>query len=135
MPSTRTAEPGSPLRQERWASSVAHTQGLKANLVARRCRVVADVATRELIWMVQACSNEVGGLPAMAEELAVIGPQARAPEGTKSLVGWLTEFCLNPETVGTDSFLSALRAYAHERAQRAAARAPESAPEQQGESP
>lgn len=121
MPGTRTAEPGSPLRQERWASSVAHTQGLKANLVARRCRVVADATTRELIWMIQARSNEAGGLPAMAGELATVAPQACGPKGAKSLVDWLTEFCLNPETLSTDSFLGALRAYALERAQCAAA--------------
>ncbi len=71
--------------------------------------------------MVQARSNEAGGLPALAVELARIAPQACGPKGTESLVGWLTEFCLNPETVGSPQFLSALRACANERAQCAAA--------------
>lgn len=69
MSSTRTARPGSPFRQERFASSRQFDQGLKANLVARRCELLDMRADREMIWWLQRESHTEGGLTALVREL------------------------------------------------------------------
>lgn len=115
MPQTRHAQPGAPLRQERWASSPAHDRGFKANLVARRCRVVDDANVRELIWFVQACSHERGGLSALAAELRAVHNYSRYTD-VETVVEWLTEFCLNPDETPWADFEAELRECAEIRA-------------------
>ena len=71
MSSTRYAEPGAPLSQERWASTPDPEiePGLKANLVAIRCRSLKDPRDRDLIWSLQKFSREPGGLGQVIAEL------------------------------------------------------------------
>lgn len=69
MSNTRTAKPGSPLRQERYCSSVEYEAALKANLVAKRCSVLTDASQRELVWWIQAQSHQPGGLKALAARI------------------------------------------------------------------
>ena len=80
MSSTRTAKPGAPLRQERFAS--AYASGLLANLVAKRCAQIEDAGTRATIWFLQWLSWQPGGLCAHF---------GAAREKT------LFELCLNPK--------------------------------------
>ncbi len=84
MSSTRHAEPGSPLRPERWASSPKYKEGmpLPGHLVAKRCAAVQmDAADKELIWFVQYRSWQ-DGLPALAAQLLAI---AGGRVGTRSM--------------------------------------------------
>jgi hypothetical protein len=60
MSSTRKAEPGSSLRQERYCSSEEYQRGLMANLVAKRCSILTDPEARAIIWMLQQLSHEPG---------------------------------------------------------------------------
>lgn len=69
MSSTRTAEEGSPFRQERYCSSPEFTRGLMANMVAKSARILPDPGDRDLIWWVQAKSLEDGGLRRLAAGL------------------------------------------------------------------
>ena len=69
MSSTRHAPAGSPLRQERWASSPEIECGLKAALVARRCSVLSAPRDRELIWSLHYFSRQPGGLDRVAAAL------------------------------------------------------------------
>ncbi|HOC57904.1 MAG TPA: AAA family ATPase [Verrucomicrobiota bacterium] len=82
MSRTRRAEPGKPLRQERWCSSEAYERGLLANVVARRCRVLKRPEDRELVYFLQKLSQEEGGLHKAAEDLAAMFPERF---GTKSM--------------------------------------------------
>lgn len=66
---TRRAKKDSPFRQERYASSVQYDRGLLANLVAQRCSLVPDYSERGLLWFLQACSHEEGGLEHVAADL------------------------------------------------------------------
>ncbi len=69
MSSTRTAEPGSKPRQERFMSSAEFEIGLMANLVSRRCSVLKSAKERELIYWVQSRSHEKGGLEKLSKDL------------------------------------------------------------------
>ncbi|MEO7299006.1 MAG: AAA family ATPase [Verrucomicrobiota bacterium] len=60
MSSTRTAEPGSKPRQERFMSSAEFQTGLMANIVAHRCSVEKSSKKRELIYRIQADSHKIG---------------------------------------------------------------------------
>lgn len=74
MSSTRRAAPGTPPRQERFASSPQFEKGLMGNLVARRCEVIADKKQGELIWFLQGLSHELG-LEKVAAELIAKYPE------------------------------------------------------------
>ena len=67
MSSTRYAETGTPLRQERFASSVP--RGLLANLVAMRCAEINPPADRAAVWFAQERSWERGGLETLARDM------------------------------------------------------------------
>jgi hypothetical protein len=67
MSSTRTARPGSPLRQERWSSSF--NKGLLANLVAKRCEQIEDAEGRAVVWFLQWLSWQPGGIAAHIGEI------------------------------------------------------------------
>jgi hypothetical protein len=69
MSSTRYAKPGSPLNQNRYASSGEFNPGLRANLVAMRCSVLESPEDRELIWMLQEISLRDDGLKGFAAEI------------------------------------------------------------------
>jgi hypothetical protein len=60
MSSTRKAKSGSPLRQERYASSSALRKGLLANLVAKRCEALSSAADRELVFFLAELSLRNG---------------------------------------------------------------------------
>ena len=83
MSTTRHAEPGKPLRQERYASSQEFNRGLMANLVARCAALLDRPEDRELIWTLQYFSHRDGGLEKLAAELL-----AKYPEriGTASML-------------------------------------------------
>jgi hypothetical protein len=66
---TRTAAPGGPLRQERFASSPRFERGLSANLVALCCSTIAEPSDRAPLWFVQYRSWMPGGLDKLAREL------------------------------------------------------------------
>lgn len=89
MSSTRHAKAGSPLRQERFLSSVEFDQGLKAYPVARRCELLADRKERELVWWLQFKSQQEGGIEAVTAELLRRNPEALTTPGMR-------RFGLNP---------------------------------------
>lgn len=60
MPSTRTAAEGTPLRQERWASSSKIPQGIRGNLVARRCQTLPSAEDRRIVFFLQEVSIRDG---------------------------------------------------------------------------
>ncbi|MCF7848943.1 MAG: TniB family NTP-binding protein [Kiritimatiellales bacterium] len=68
MSSTRKAEPGTHLRQERYASDPAFNEQLKASAVARKCSIMPDPSHRELCLFLQYASMQPGGLSAMAAD-------------------------------------------------------------------
>jgi hypothetical protein len=92
MSSTRYAKPGSPLKQNRYASSPEFGAGLLGNLVAKRCRVLESAEDRELIWALQYFSNREGGL---AQVAAGLREQFAARIGTKKM----REFGVKPEAI------------------------------------
>ena len=69
MSNTRRAEPGGPLRQERWASSEEFERGLRGNLVARRCSVMDNPDDRQLVYYLQSRSLGEGGIDKVAADL------------------------------------------------------------------
>lgn len=89
MSSTRHAKAGAPLRQERFLSSPEYEHALKAYPVARRCELLTDRKECELIWWLQARSQQDGGLKAVASELIQQNPQATSTPAMR-------RFGLNP---------------------------------------
>lgn len=83
MSNTRKAESGTPLRQERWASSEEFEPGLLGNLVARRCSTISNREDRQLVYALQKLSHLEGGLGKVATDLCT---QFRARIGTASMV-------------------------------------------------
>ena len=69
MSSTRTAKDDSVYHQSRYASAPEFERGLMANLVAKRCALLADKADIELIWFLQYLSHQDGGMEAVAKDL------------------------------------------------------------------
>lgn len=69
MSNTRSADAGTPLRQERFASSPELQRGLMANLVVKRTEALSDPEDRKLIWALQLFSHEEGGFEQVAREL------------------------------------------------------------------
>ena len=68
MSSTRIANAGTPLRQERYASDPAFNNYLKASAVARKCRLLPDPIHKELCLHLQYASMQQGGLSALVED-------------------------------------------------------------------
>ena len=75
MPSTRHAPEDGHLRQSRYASNDAFESGLLCNLVARRCKLVADPADRALLYFLQQLSHQEGGLDRVAAEFLAMFPE------------------------------------------------------------
>lgn len=69
MSSTRHAIPGTPLRQERWASNPQYDFALKANLVSKRCTLLESADEIDLIWFLQFVCMRDGGMVQIAESL------------------------------------------------------------------
>lgn len=61
--STRRAQVGKPLRQERFTSSNALRKGILGNLVARRVECLPDALDRDLVWWLQEQSIRRIGAP------------------------------------------------------------------------
>lgn len=93
MSSTRTAKPGTPLRQERFAS--AYRCGLLANLVAKRCARIEDASDRATIWFLQWLSWQPGGLAAHVKE--IFPAEALKLNPVRELEQELFETCLDGE--------------------------------------
>src|ERR1039457_2849415 len=105
MSSTRHAVAGSPLRQERFASSFGH--GLLANLVAKRCAEIDPPTDRAAIWFAQVESWKRGGLELVASEILqrnplpewraeMAGPRCSIhPNLERILTSQLEDLCLN----------------------------------------
>lgn len=68
MSSTRHAEHGSPLRQERYASDPAFNASLKASSVSKRCSLFVNPAHKELCLHIQYLSMQTGGLSAFVQD-------------------------------------------------------------------
>ena len=115
MSSTRYAKEGSPLRQERFASSFEH--GLLANLVAKRCAEIDPSADRAAIWFAQSESWESGGLDFLASEILRRCPLVewrkeevawQMPLGSygmiRALVANLERLCLDPRSALADTW-------------------------------
>ena len=81
MSRTRHAKPGSPLRQERYASSFE--KGLLANLVGKRAALLPCSESRMAIWFLQWRSWQSGALEKIANEI-------------KSSAKELNRLCLDP---------------------------------------
>lgn len=69
MSNTRRASEGSQFRQERFASAPEFERGLMANLVAKRCSLLARQEDRQLIWFLQLLSHQSGGLKKLSADL------------------------------------------------------------------
>jgi len=93
MSSTRTAKPGTPFRQEKFAS--ANQSGLLANLVAKRCLQIEDAAERAPIWFLEWLSWLPGGLAAHIPEIFPAGDLKLNP--VEDLERLLFETCLDGE--------------------------------------
>jgi hypothetical protein len=93
MSSTRHAKPGTPPRQERFASS--YQTGLLANLVAKRCAQFEDADECAPIWFLQWLSWQRGGLAAHVTEMfpARYFESNPAEDAEKELF----ETCLHPD--------------------------------------
>ena len=102
MSNTRVAQPGKPLRQERWCSSDEFERGLLANIVARRCAVLKQPEDRELVYFLQKLSHEDGGLHKAAEDLVAMFPERL---GTKSM----QRFGMKPGQVYSAQQVKAIR--------------------------
>jgi hypothetical protein len=100
--STRYAKEGSPLRQERFASSFP--RGLLANLVAKRCAEIDPPADRAAIWFAQWYPE---GLVRLAHDLLKNFPLSDFREETRlavcptygiaqHLADTISDVCLNP---------------------------------------
>jgi hypothetical protein len=76
MSTTRHAAEGSPLRQERFASSPQLHRGLMANLVAKRCAILEKPGSRELIWEIQHRSHQPGGAKQLASDIIAGYPES-----------------------------------------------------------
>ncbi len=85
MSNTRQAREGSPLRQERYCSSVEHERGLLCNLVTRRLEGITDTRERELIFGLQAHSHKLGGIEGLAKLLVEQFPNEVATPGMQRL--------------------------------------------------
>ena len=94
MSSTRTAKPGSPLRQERFASG--YQRGLLANLVAKRCAQIEDDGERAVIWFLQWLSWQPGGIAAHVQD--IYPPEVLKGNLVSELEQELFETCLSDET-------------------------------------
>lgn len=68
MSSTRYAEEGSPLRQERYASDPAFMDFLKASSVSRKCRLFDNPLHKEICLYLQHMSMQPGGLAALVSD-------------------------------------------------------------------
>jgi len=85
MSSTRTAQPGSTFRQERYCSSAEFERGLMATLVAKRCGLIDDPKQREAIWFLQLLSHREGGLERVASTLLARYPERIATAAMQRL--------------------------------------------------
>ncbi len=84
MSSTRHAENGSPFRQERYASSPEFDQGLKANLVAKRCGALPR-EDRDLLYFLLLLSHREGGIAKVASQICANYPHAFATSTMRRL--------------------------------------------------
>ena len=112
MSSTRYAKEGSPLRQERFASSFK--QGLLANLVAKRCAEIDPPADRAAIWFAQRESWKSGGSRSLATKILrryplaewrkEVGaePTAVCDRTVRILDEALDDLCLDPRSALAD---------------------------------
>ncbi len=75
MSATRHAQSGTPLRQERFASSADYHRGLMANLVVKRTEALASAEDRKLIWALQLFSHEEGGFQKVSQDLVQLFPE------------------------------------------------------------
>jgi hypothetical protein len=73
MSSTRTSTNGE-FNQEKFCSSQEFEQGLRANLVAKRCTLIKDTKEREFIFWLQDESWKPGGLKVLVERLMEFAP-------------------------------------------------------------
>lgn len=121
MSSTRKAKEGSPLRQERFASSKLYGKALLGNLVAKRAGKIRTRAARELIYFLADVSlrfagarhatcnlfpswpweasvpNEEMAFDRLSRELAEMFPQV-GERNARNLPRLLVQLCLDPRT-------------------------------------
>jgi hypothetical protein len=102
MSNTRRAEPGTPLRQERWASSEEFERGLLGNLVARRCSALDNPEDRQLVYFLQSRSHREGGIEKVAADMLAAFPEGI---GTASM----HRFGMKPGQVYSASQVKAVR--------------------------
>jgi len=102
MSNTRTAKPGTPPRQERFASS--YQSGLLANLVAKRCAQIEDASERAPILFLQMLSWKPGGLAPHLREIFPV--QDFKNELDEDLEKELFELCLDSYPEWVDDLIS-----------------------------
>jgi hypothetical protein len=96
MSSTRYAQAGSPLRQERFASSLK--QGLLANLIAKRCATLDRVESKAAVWFAQWRSWQPGGLVKLLREMRQsLGVLAVESDSEPEYVEGIERMCLDPQ--------------------------------------
>jgi hypothetical protein len=94
--STRKAQNNSPLSQERYMSSpeYAELRGISGTALAVRTTLLDNVEHRRLLWFLQSCSLEPGGLKQVGEEVLKLNP--RRDGSPQELAAFLTDLCINP---------------------------------------
>jgi hypothetical protein len=116
MSSTRKAEPGAPLRQERYASSGDYARGLLGNLVAKRTARLTSRAARERISFLAELSHRdplsrhytanlfpawpwpggIDGETALERVAREIAPPSFEAGGKRAIAEFLERLCLDP---------------------------------------
>lgn len=110
MSTTRHAENGSPLRQERYASAPEFSDYLKASAVARKCSLLDDPAHKEICLWLQHASMQPGGLAALADDFLKrydnrIGSRTMRKQAGRKIFDAETVRMIRKEMGCTDEFL------------------------------
>ena len=71
---TRRAEPGGELREERFASSPEYSGSINALVAAKRIELIENRELRELLWFIQYLSLSARGLKKLAADLLSLFP-------------------------------------------------------------
>ena len=98
MSSTRRADVGSELRQERWASNPECTTAINALLAAKRIALLDDPEMRGVLWFIQMRSLIPRGLEELVKELFAFFPQ-RVGSATMRRIGCRAGKIYGPEVV------------------------------------
>lgn len=103
MSSTRYADPGSPLSQERFRSDPAFNavRPISGTAVAALCELLTDPADRQLVLFLQGLSLRDGGADRLAQDMVAMIPDLirYKVDAEEDLPEFLIRLCIDPEGV------------------------------------